>query len=119
MVYNFSKEENYNDIALFISECPITCKVDITTFFKREDNENIWLASLCMYNTDVSTTSKIKSSTLCYKDGPQLPPMNFTTACKNRGVTPSFMYNERLDRVSYIAEYELDSVFTELYDVVV
>lgn len=46
MVYNFSKEESHNDIALFISECPITCKVDITTFFKREDNEDIWLASL-------------------------------------------------------------------------
>lgn len=74
--------------------------------------------SLYVSNTDVSTISEIKNSTLCYKDGPQLPPLNFTTTCTEYGRYVIF-YNERLDGVSYPDDYEIGNVYTELCDVIV
>nr|XP_034321035.1 multiple epidermal growth factor-like domains protein 6 isoform X1 [Crassostrea gigas] len=73
--------------------------------------------SLYVSTTDVSTPSEIKSSTLCYKDGPQLPPLNFTTTCTEHGRYVIF-YNERLDGVVYPMGYEL-YVYTELCEVIV
>lgn len=68
----------------------------------------------------VSNTGDIKGSTLCYKDGPhdQLPPLNFTTTCFIYGRYVIF-YNERLNEVIYPAIYEMDTVFTELCEVIV
>nr|XP_034321045.1 protein draper isoform X1 [Crassostrea gigas] len=66
----------------------------------------------------VSTTGNINDSTLCYKDGPQLPPLNFTTTCTEHGRYVIF-YNERLDGVTYSAEYEVHNVYTELCEVTV
>lgn len=60
----------------------------------------------------------LKSSSLCYKDGPQLPPLNFTTFCLKPGRYVTF-YNERLDGVRYPKGYQLHSVFTELCEVIV
>lgn len=74
--------------------------------------------SLYVSITDASTTSEIKNSTLCYKDGPHLPPLNFTKICTTRGRYVIF-YNERLAGVSYPAEYQVMDVFTELCEVVV
>lgn len=74
--------------------------------------------SLYVSNTDVSATSDIQSSTLCYKDGPELPPLNFSTTCTEHGRYVIF-YNERLGGVSYPAGYETVSVFTELCEVIV
>lgn len=74
--------------------------------------------SLYVSNSDVSTTSGIKGSTLCYKDGPQLPPLNFTTTCIEHGRYVIF-YNERLNGVTYPTGYELMAVFTELCEVIV
>lgn len=68
--------------------------------------------------TDVSTTTEIKNSTLCYKDEPHLPPLNFTKICTSRGRYVIF-YNERMAGVSYPAEYQLMDVLTELCEVVV
>ena len=59
------------------------------------------------------------NSSLCYKDGPQLPPLNFTTNCITSGRYVIF-YNERLDEpTSYPEGYEIATVYTELCEVIV
>ena len=58
------------------------------------------------------------SSSLCYKDGPQLPPLNFTTTCISSGRYVIF-FNERLNGVTYPEEYEFENVYTELCEVTV
>lgn len=67
----------------------------------------------------VSNSGVIQDSTLCYKDGPQLPPLNFTIICAEFGRFVIF-YNERTGGVvDYPSGYELDNVFTELCEVIV
>lgn len=66
----------------------------------------------------VSNTGNIQESTLCYKDGPQLPSLNWTTICTESGRYVIF-YNERLKDASYPARYELTNVLTELCEVIV
>lgn len=66
----------------------------------------------------VSKTGDIQGATLCYKNGPQLPPLNFTTICTESGRYVIF-YNERLDGVTYPDGYEVITVFTELCEVTV
>ena len=67
----------------------------------------------------VSNTGSIDSSSRCYKDGPELPPLNFTTTCTLSGRYVIF-YNERLDGVSYPSGYEVDgTVYMELCEVIV
>lgn len=66
----------------------------------------------------VSTTGVLQGSTQCYKDGPQLPPLNFTTKCPEYGRYVIF-YNERLHGATYPPEYEVINVFTEMCEVVV
>lgn len=73
---------------------------------------------LAGFSLNVSRTGDIKDSTSCYIDGPQLPPLNFTTTCLKSGRFVIF-YNERLDGVTYPPEYQLKSVFTELCEVIV
>ena len=58
------------------------------------------------------------SNSLCYKDGPQLPPLNFTTTCISSGRYVIF-FNERLNGVTYPEEYEFENVYTELCEVTV
>ena len=58
------------------------------------------------------------NSSLCYKDGPQLPSLNFTATCIKPGRYVIF-YNERLERVAYPEEYQLDRVYTEICEVIV
>ncbi|XP_052694675.1 receptor-type tyrosine-protein phosphatase epsilon-like [Crassostrea angulata] len=74
--------------------------------------------SLYVSDTDVSSISEIKSSTLCYKDGPQLPPLNFTTICTEKGRYVIY-YNEQLDGVIYPEGYEDQNIYTELCEVTV
>lgn len=67
----------------------------------------------------VSNTGAKESSYLCHKDGPQLPPLNFTATCNDIGRYVIF-YNERLKGVTYPTECEqLSEVFTELCEVIV
>lgn len=73
---------------------------------------------LAGFSLNLSRTDDIKDSTSCYMDGPQLPPLNFTTTCLKSGRFVIF-YNERLDGVTYPQGYELKSVFTELCEVIV
>ena len=65
----------------------------------------------------ISNTGDRDSSSLCYKDGPELPPLNFSTTCTLFGRYVIF-YNERLDGVAYPAEY-VTNVYTELCEVIV
>ena len=58
------------------------------------------------------------NTSLCYKDGPDLPPLNFTTICMTSGRYVTF-YNERISGVNYPAGYDLNTVFTELCEVIV
>lgn len=55
---------------------------------------------------------------MCYKDGPQLPSLNFTTTCTEYGRYVIF-YNERQDGITYPEEYEEFNVFSELCEVAV
>ena len=64
----------------------------------------------------VSTKSNVDNTSLCYKDGPELPPLNFTTTCITSGRYVIF-YNERLDDVTYPTGFELSNVYMELCEV--
>ena len=67
----------------------------------------------------VSNTGNIDGSILCYKDGPNLPPLNFSTLCIAFGRYVIF-YNERLDGVTYPNGYEVSNIVSmELCEVVV
>lgn len=73
--------------------------------------------SLYISNSDVTTTDDIQSSILCFKDGPELPPLNFTATCTEHGQFVIY-YNERLNGVEYPGGYE-QTVYTELCEVIV
>lgn len=66
----------------------------------------------------VSKSGVIQGSTLCYKDGSQLPPLNFTATCSVYGRYVIY-YNERLDIVTYPTGYELFEVSTEICEFIV
>lgn len=73
--------------------------------------------SLYVSNNDVSSTGDIKGSTLCYKDGPQLPHLNITSVCTGKGRYVIY-YNERRNE-GYPEGYQVANVFTELCEVIV
>lgn len=74
--------------------------------------------SIFLSNIDVSSTEDIKRFNLCYKDGPQLPPLNITITCTGYARYIIY-YNERFDGGPYPNDYELTSVHTELCEVIV
>lgn len=74
--------------------------------------------SLFVSRTDISSSDDTKDSILCYKNGPELPTLNFTTKCIEYGKHVIF-YNERYDHVMYPDQYEIKNVFTELCEVIV
>ncbi|XP_061185209.1 uncharacterized protein LOC133193268, partial [Saccostrea echinata] len=63
----------------------------------------------------LSESSDRDNASLCYKDGPELPPLNFTTTCLGYGCYVIF-YNERLNGVVYPDGYEIKS-YTDLCEV--
>ena len=65
----------------------------------------------------VSTDGTRDNSSLCYKNGPKLPALNFMTTCITTGRYVTF-YNERPYGVTFPAGYE-DAVYTELCEVTV
>ena len=73
-------------------------------------------AGFSLYISNSGDTSNLDNSSLCYKDGPQLPPLNFTTNCIKSGRYVIF-YNERLDDVGYPASFVTLNVYTELCEV--
>lgn len=72
--------------------------------------------SLYVSNSDVKVPDDIKKSNLCYKDGPELPPLDLTLKCMKYGRYVIF-YNERFKENSYPEKYEVSSVFTQLCEV--
>ena len=60
----------------------------------------------------------MNNSSMCYKGGTQLPPLNFTTTCITLGRYVTF-YNERLDSTFYPEGYETKSVYAELCEVII
>eukprot|EP00105_Crassostrea_gigas_P046747 XP_019930895.1 PREDICTED: multiple epidermal growth factor-like domains protein 6 isoform X1 [Crassostrea gigas] len=91
----------------------------INVFFRTWDGyEERQRGRFAGFSLHVSTTGDVQGSTQCYKDGPQLPPLSFTTTCLEYGRYVIF-YNERLDGASYPEGYELTNVFTELCEVIV
>lgn len=74
--------------------------------------------SLYVSNTDVKSPDDIKETTLCYKDGLKLPPLNLTKKCIEYGRFVIF-YNERMDKIVYPRECEVTNVFTELCEVII
>lgn len=72
-----------------------------------------WILSIC-----IRRKCYIKGSTLCYKDGPQLPPLIFTISCMEHESNVIF-YNKRLDGVYYPVGYQLLIVVSKLCEVIV
>ena len=67
----------------------------------------------------ISKSTERENSDLCYKDGPNLPPLNFTTICNTTGRYVIF-YNERCNGVIYPTGYENSTnVFMELCEVTI
>lgn len=66
----------------------------------------------------VSNTTDRENGKLCYKDGPQLPLLDFNTNCIVQGRYVIF-YNERLDGIKYPFGYEIGNVISELCEVIV
>ena len=81
-----------------------------------EERQRSRFAGFSLY---ISNTGDRASSSMCYKDGPELPPLNFSTECTFSGRYVIF-YNERLDGFAYPAGYEkAPVVHTELCEVIV
>ena len=72
-------------------------------------------AGFSMY---VSSDGARDNTSFCYKDGPKLPALNFTTTCFMSGRYVIF-YNERLNDVDYPDGYIAYPVYTELCEVTV
>lgn len=66
----------------------------------------------------LSNTTERQSKDLCYKDGPELPPLDFNKNCTKYGRYVIF-YNERLIGKKYPVGYETSNVITELCEVTV
>lgn len=66
----------------------------------------------------VSNTTDIQGGYLCYKDGLELPPLDFNTDCNTHGRYIMF-FNERLKGIQYPHGYEYSNAFTELCEVIV
>lgn len=86
-------------------------------FCRKKDNVVVLLDfSLYVSNIDVSSIADIKDSNMSYKDGPELPLLNFTTNCFEYGRNVIF-YNERPENITYPPGYEQYNVFTDLCEV--
>ena len=64
----------------------------------------------------MSSNGTRDNSSLCYKDGPKLPALNFTTTCITSGRFVDF-FNERLPGITY--PNGVDFVYTEICEVIV
>lgn len=66
----------------------------------------------------VSNSTERQSKDLCYKNGPELPSLDFNTNCTKYGRYIIF-YNERLSETNYPEKYVTKNVVTELCEVTV
>nr|XP_022305066.1 multiple epidermal growth factor-like domains protein 10 isoform X2 [Crassostrea virginica] len=90
----------------------------VNILFKNYDEyENRQRGRVAGFSLFISNNGSMNSPFLCYKDGPQLPSLNFTTTCITSGRYVIF-YNERLDGTTYPEGYELIA-YTEICEVIV
>ncbi|XP_078328155.1 uncharacterized protein LOC144623566 [Crassostrea virginica] len=87
-------------------------------FKKYEGYERRQQGRFAGFSVYVSTNGTRYNSSLCYKAGPELPPLNFSTYCVTSGRYVIF-YNERSHGVIYPDGYEVNGVYTELCEVIV
>ncbi|XP_061170694.1 receptor-type tyrosine-protein phosphatase epsilon-like [Saccostrea echinata] len=93
----------------------------INIHFKDMGKENVLrqrgrFAGFSLY---LSNSTEKDDGYMCYKDGPELPPLNFTSKLDCIGHTRYVIYyNERLTRVTYPEGYGFHS-YTQLCEVVV
>ncbi|XP_061185212.1 protein jagged-1b-like [Saccostrea echinata] len=80
----------------------------------KEDRQKGRFAGFSLY---LSKSENRDNNSLCYKDGPELPPLKFSTICAGYGRYVIF-YNERLDGVNYPNGYERQA-YTDLCEVIV
>lgn len=66
----------------------------------------------------VSNTTDRHSGYLCYKNGPELPPLDFNTDCTAHGRYVIF-YNERLAGTNYPSGFVTENVVTALCEATV
>ena len=66
----------------------------------------------------MSSNGTADNTSLCYKNGPKLPALDFTTPCITSGRYIKF-YNERLHEDTYPDGYVVDSAYTEICKVIV
>ncbi|XP_056003693.1 multiple epidermal growth factor-like domains protein 11 [Ostrea edulis] len=91
----------------------------IAILFKDDDSdEQIQRGRFAGFSLYLSNSGVRDSGSPCYLDGPELPPLNFTTTCVGYGRYVTFS-NERLDQVKYPAGYEILRVLIELCEVIV
>lgn len=65
-----------------------------------------------------NSTDLMPSGVLCYKDGPELPPLDFNINCTIYGRYVIF-YNERLVGTIYPKEYVTANIISQLCEVTV
>lgn len=65
-----------------------------------------------------NSTDMMPSGVLCYKDGPELPPLDFNINCTIYGRYVIF-YNERLVGTMYPVEYVTANIISGLCEVTV
>ncbi|XP_061170701.1 multiple epidermal growth factor-like domains protein 10 [Saccostrea echinata] len=82
-----------------------------------KSEENRQKGRFAGFSLYLSNTSNKEDGQLCYKDGPQLPPLEFMTICTGHASRVIF-YNERLDGMVYPEGYKL-LIGTELCEVIV
>lgn len=129
MVLGFFWQININDIWLeLIRICSgailkcwygwILSNVDYTYYISLWFKETRQRGRFAGFSLFISKSSTKENFTQCYKDGPLLPPLNFTATCVKQGRYVTF-YNERIDWVHYPEGYQINAVYTELCEVIV
>ncbi|XP_062573664.1 platelet endothelial aggregation receptor 1-like isoform X2 [Saccostrea cucullata] len=81
---------------------------------RRELSQRGRFAGFSLY---LSNSTNIDEGLLCYKDGPDLPPLDINVTCSGHA-RYVFYYNERLPGVKYPEGYQMLS-YTELCEVIV
>nr|XP_022312137.1 neurogenic locus notch homolog protein 1-like isoform X2 [Crassostrea virginica] len=94
----------------------------VNIVFKNYDGQELRqrgrFAGFSLYISNIGDTINLDNSNLCYKNGLELPLLNFSKTCITSGRYVIF-YNERRKEVTYPAGYENSIVVTELCEVFV
>lgn len=117
--YNIGLNSSHKTVRLTVDLGGIFNIYGINIQFKDyEGYENRQRGRFAGFSLFVSKSGVLQGSTLCYQDGSQLPPLNFTATCSTYGRYVIY-YNERLDIVTYPPGYELFAVSTEICEFIV